>query len=129
MRIGPVVIIRALPPSHRADNASSRADYAGRMADFEVMTTWPDGTPLPPGIRMTRPTNAEARLRELGITPWTAEEIERNTTVIPARITDPDEAIRNMHEVSGSISIGRPPRKSDYRARWRYNSEIFDDED
>jgi hypothetical protein len=59
----------------------------------------------------------------------TPEEIELHTTLIPARITDPDEAIRNMHEVSGSISIGRPPRKSDYRARWRYNSEIFDDED
>ena len=30
-----------------------------------------------------------------------------------------------MREISGSFSIGRPPHKADYRARWRYNGEEF----
>ena len=121
MRIGPLTIER-----RRERPATPREEeYAQRMPVKH--TTLPDGTPLPAGVFRYGPTDDD-RL-DFGFTPWTPEEIERNTTVIPARITDPDEAIRNMHEVSGSISIGRPPRKSDYRARWRYNSEIFDDED
>lgn len=90
-------------------------------------STLPDGTPLPTGVFCYEPADDD-RL-DLGFTPWTPEEIERHTTLIQARITDPIEARRNLHEVSGSISIGRLPRKSDYRARWRYNSELFDDED
>jgi hypothetical protein len=127
MRIGPVIVVRARDWPRYV--TALRWDYDRDMADFEIVTAWPDGTPLPPGIRMTRPTNAEQRLRAIGITPLSPEQRAANGTFIPARITDPDEAIRNMHAVSGSISIGRPPRKSDYRARWRYNSEIFDDED
>lgn len=45
----------------------------------------------------------------------------------PPRTDDVEESIRRMREISGSISIGRPPRKADYRARWRYNGEEFDE--
>jgi hypothetical protein len=38
-----------------------------------------------------------------------------------------DETVCHIRSIAGSFRIGRPPRKSDYRARWRYNTEEFDE--
>lgn len=44
----------------------------------------------------------------------------------PARAGTLDEALARIAEVTSRNRIGCVPRKSDYRARWRYNSEDFD---
>ncbi len=45
----------------------------------------------------------------------------------PARAGTLDEALARIAEVTSRNRIGCVPRKSDYRARWRYNTEEFDE--
>jgi hypothetical protein len=45
----------------------------------------------------------------------------------PARAGTLDEALTRIAEVTSRNRIGCVPRKSDYRARWRYNTEEFDE--
>ena len=90
-----------------------RAEYP------EDMTT-PDehpafGFPLPEGIVYRGPAklpDAESRRRALARYPH---------TYIPAKIADVDEAIAHMERASGCISIGRAPRRSDYRGRGKWS--------
>ena len=81
-------------------------------------------TDLPEGIVYHR--SGANRYEELGITPLTDAEI----AAMPwreAAITDADAAIRHIRKHAGSIALGFTPCKSDYRARWRYNGEEFDE--
>lgn len=46
----------------------------------------------------------------------------------PARPGTLDEALSRIAEVTSRNRLGSPPRKADYRARWRYNGEEFDED-
>ena len=60
-----------------------------------------------------------------GFHQFSVAEIEGMRRHGPRRTAD--ETARHIRSIAGSITIGRPPRKSDYRARWRYNTEEFDE--
>ncbi|MEI6688018.1 MAG: hypothetical protein WCN97_01510 [Thermoleophilia bacterium] len=60
-----------------------------------------------------------------GFHRFSVAEIETMRRHGPRRTAD--ETVRHIRSIAGSISIGRPPRKSDYRARWRNNGEEFDE--
>ncbi len=68
--------------------------------------------------------NSPKRALPEGFRRFTADDIKAMRRDGPRRT--PDEAERHIRAIAGSFSIGRPPRKADYRARWRYNSEDFD---
>ena len=72
--------------------------------------------------------NADTPKRPLpeGFRRFSVAEIEAMRRHGPRRTAD--ETVRHIRLVAGSISIGRPPRKVDYRARWRYNGEAFDED-
>jgi hypothetical protein len=71
--------------------------------------------------------NADTPKRPLpeGFHRFSVAEIEAMRRHGPRRTAD--ETVRHIRSIAGSITIGRPPRKSDYRARWRYNTQEFDE--
>ena len=82
-------------------------------------------TDLPAGIVYHR--SGANRYEELGLVPLTDAEV----AAMPwrsAEIADTEAAVRHIREHAGRIRLGFAPRKSDYRARWRFNTEEFDDE-
>lgn len=118
MRIGPIVITLTPAFRRKAEMEMERpGDYAEDMSEIKPPF------PLRPGMHFF-PVNHEIR-RMFDITPMSSEAIARFE--IQPGLSDPEEAQRAMREASGSISIGRPPCKADYRARWRYNSLEFDE--
>ena len=115
MRIGPIIIERAR--SHRCAKPQSAVAYAPPMRsqhDFWATFPFPEGVRYIPARKPLRPIDPS-------VEAWLRENAQ------PPRTDDVEESIRRMREISGSISIGRPPRKADYRARWRYNGEEFDE--
>ena len=92
---------------------TKRAEYPAPMATPDEHP--PFGFPLPEGIIYrgpAKPPDAE----------WRRRALERlDYTYIPAKIADVDEAIAHMERASGCISIGRAPRRSDYRGRGKWS--------
>ena len=86
----------------------------GSHHDFWATFPFPEGVRYIPARKPLSPVDPS-------VEAWLRENAQ------PPRTDDVEESIRRMREISGSISIGRPPRKSDYRARWRYNGEEFDE--
>ncbi len=71
--------------------------------------------------------NADTPKRPLpaGFHRFSVVEIEAMRRHGPRRTAE--ESVRHIRSIAGSFRIGRPARKSDYRARWRYNTEEFDE--
>lgn len=115
MRIGPIVIERVRPEREEGiESALAYAPVVDGNHDFWMTIALPEGVRYIPAATPMGP-------RDPAVDAWL------RTNVRPPRTDDVEESVRRMAEISGSISIGRPPRKADYRARWRYNSEEFDD--
>ncbi len=116
MRIGPIMIQRAR--SRTGEQAERDVAYSPPMAEEDGFWATME---LPKGARYI-PALVPAGPIDPAVAAWVQEHL-----VLP-RTEAVEASVARMREVAGSISIGRPPRKSDYRARWRYNGEDFGDE-
>lgn len=80
------------------------------------------GFDLPDGWTCTR--SAAGPVDGVPTAVMTPEAI--TAAVRPGAFTDPVARERHVMRHAGSIRLGFVPRKADYRALWRYNSEEFD---
>ena len=91
----------------------AREDYPDAMEGNGH--TWIEQLTLPEGMVYLPPTHGP----DPSVRRYTLEEIEierREPT-----ITDLDAALRRIDEKAGCISIGRAPRRSDYRGRGKWS--------
>ena len=96
---------------------SEAVDYPAGMTDA------PTGVALhvPHGVLVD---NAPAPGGVIHLQPAT---IPPGCVFTPARPGTLDEALARIAEITSRNRIGCVPRKSDYRAHWRYNGEEFDE--
>ena len=104
MRIGPIIIERV------STRTEDRAAYAQRMRCDDAF--WA-GLELPEGFVYSPATAPSPDLE-----PWVLELRRKLKPMTEAEIAD---AVARVDRYAGSISIGRPPRRSDWRCRGRYN--------
>ena len=90
-----------------------REDYPDAMEGNGHV--WIEQLTLPEGMVYLPPTHGP----DPSVRRYTLEEIEIERREPP--ITDLDAALRRIDEKAGCISIGRAPRRSDYRGRGKWS--------
>ena len=104
---------RAINNSERSEAVDYPADMSDAPAAVELRIphgVLVDNAPVPGGVIYLQPAT-----------------IPPGGVFTPARAGTLDEALARIAEVTSRNRIGCVPRKSDYRARWRYNTEEFDE--
>lgn len=101
------------------ENADYARDYDDGMSADGVDL----GFELPDGFVCTRTLDAP----DDGIPTRVMTDAEIMALIRPSAIADPAARAQHLLERAGAITLGFQPRKSDYRAHWRYNSEEFDE--
>ena len=103
--------------THEVSERSDAVDYPAGMSDAPAAVE----LRIPPGFLVD---NAPVPLGMIYLQPAT---IPPGGVFTPARPGTLDEALARIAEVTSRNRIGCVPCKSDYRARWRYNTEEFDE--
>ena len=117
MRIGSIEIRRV--PVNRGIDVGEYRDY-----DDAMPADGPDlGFDVPDGYVCTRTLDAP----DDGIPTRVMTDAEIMALIRPTANLDPAARAQHLLEHAGAITLGFQPRKSDYRAHWRYNGEEFDD--